>query len=127
MRPSTKSPSLSSAIREFIRLESAGGLLLLAAAAAAVLIANSPLYWIYEGLLDTTVAVQVGALVISKPLLLWINDGLMAVFFFLIGLEVKREFIEGELSSPAQIVLPGIGALGGNGRAGRDLCSHQLE
>ena len=113
MRPSTKSPLLSSAIREFIRLESAGGLLLLAAAAAAVLIANSPLYWIYEGLLDTTVAVQVGALVISKPLLLWINDGLMAVFFFLIGLEVKREFIEGELSSPAQIVLPGIGALGG--------------
>ena len=113
MRPSTKSPSLSSAIREFIRLESAGGLLLLAAAVAAVLIANSPLYWIYEALLDTTVAVQVGALVISKPLLLWINDGLMAVFFFLIGLEVKREFIEGELSSPAQIVLPGIGALGG--------------
>ena len=87
--------------------------MLLAAAVAAVLIANSPLYWIYEALLDTTVAVQVGALVISKPLLLWINDGLMAVFFFLIGLEVKREFIEGELSSPAQIVLPGIGALGG--------------
>ena len=77
-----RSPSLSSAIREFIRLESAGGLLLLAAAAAAVLIANSPLYWIYEALLDTTVAVQVGALVISKPLMLWINDGLMAVFFF---------------------------------------------
>lgn len=113
MRPSTKSPSLSSAIREFIRLESAGGLLLLAAAVAAVLSANSPLHWIYEALLDTTVAVQVGALAISKPLLLWINDGLMAVFFFLIGLEVKREFMEGELSSPAQIVLPGIGALGG--------------
>ena len=108
----TTSP-LSSAIREFIRLESAGGLLLLAAAVAAVLIANSPFTWIYDALLDTTVAVQVGALAISKPLLLWINDGLMAVFFFLIGLEVKREFLEGELSTPAQIVLPGVGALGG--------------
>ena len=108
-----KTSPLSSAIREFIRLETAGGLLLLAAAVAAVLIANSPLSWFYDALLDTTVAVQVGALAISKPLLLWINDGLMAVFFFLIGLEVKREFLEGELSTPAQIVLPGVGALGG--------------
>lgn len=113
LNPARKSSSLSSAIREFIKLETAGGLLLLAAAVAAVLIANSPLSWVYGALLDTIVAVQVGALVISKPLLLWINDGLMAVFFFLIGLEVKREVIEGELSSPSQIVLPAIGALGG--------------
>jgi Na+:H+ antiporter, NhaA family len=100
-------------MREFIKLESAGGLLLLFAALLALLVANSPLASLYDALLSTTVAVQIGALVISKPLLLWINDGLMAVFFFLIGLEIKREVMEGELSSVAQIVLPGIGALGG--------------
>jgi NhaA family Na+:H+ antiporter len=63
--------------------------------------------------LDTTVAVQVGALSIDKPLLLWVNDGLMAVFFFLIGLEIKREIVAGELSRLSQVVLPGMGALGG--------------
>ena len=68
---------------------------------------------IYGGLLDTTVAIQVGTLAINKPLVLWINDGLMAIFFFLIGLEIKREVLEGELSSFSQIVLPGAGALGG--------------
>jgi len=106
-------PKVVSAIREFLRLESAGGMLLLVSAVAAMLIANSPLSHLYEGLLEITVAVQVGALDISKPLLLWVNDGLMAVFFFLIGLEVKREFVEGELSSPSQVVLPAMGALGG--------------
>lgn len=106
-------PGLASAIREFLRLESAGGILLLGTAVVALLIANSPLAEYYGSLLKTTLAVQVGELIISKPLLLWVNDGLMAVFFFLIGLEVKREFIEGELSSPAQVVLPGMGALGG--------------
>jgi len=105
--------SLLSAVREFMRLESAGGLLLLGAAVAALICANTPLAGIYGVFLDTTVAVQVGALEIDKPLLLWINDGLMAIFFFLIGLEVKREFMEGELSSPSQIVLPALGALGG--------------
>lgn len=102
-----------SAAAEFMRLESAGGIILLAAAIAAMVIANSPLAPLYEALLDTTVAIQIGALSIQKPFLLWVNDGLMAVFFFLIGLEVKREVIEGELSSPEQIALPGIGALGG--------------
>ena len=100
-------------LRSFMQLESAGGILLLAAAVFAMLIANSPLSSVYDGLLGTTVAVQVGALEINKPLLLWINDGLMAIFFFLIGLEIKREVLEGELSSAAQIVLPGMGALGG--------------
>lgn len=100
-------------LREFLRLEAAAGILLFLAAILALALANSPLSPVYGGLLDTTVAVQVGALSISKPLLLWINDGLMALFFFLIGLEVKREVLEGELSSPAQIVLPGLGALGG--------------
>ena len=101
------------ALRDFLRLESAGGVLLFIAALLAMLIANSPLESLYDDLLETTVAVQIGRLAIDKPLLLWINDGLMAVFFFLIGLEVKREILEGELSSPKQIVLPGLGALGG--------------
>ena len=96
-----------------MRLESAGGILLLAAAVLAMVIANSPMAALYDSLLDTIVAIQIGALSINKPLLLWVNDGLMAVFFFLIGLEVKREFMEGELSSLSQIVLPGAGAFGG--------------
>ena len=96
-----------------MKLESAGGVLLLAAAILAMILANSPLARYYDAFLDTTVAVQVGALSIDKPLLLWINDGLMAVFFFLIGLEIKREVLEGELSSWNQVVLPGMGALGG--------------
>jgi NhaA family Na+:H+ antiporter len=79
----------------------------------ALAVANSPLSNLYNALLETPVAVQVGALSIDKPLLLWVNDGLMAVFFFLIGLEIKREFVEGELSTADQIVLPGVGALGG--------------
>lgn len=108
-----QTPTLASAVRDFVRLESAGGILLLASAALAMLIANSPASGLYDSLLDTTFAIQLGNLAIGKPLLLWINDGLMAVFFFLIGLEVKREILEGELSSPAQIVLPGVGALGG--------------
>lgn len=81
-------------ITRFLQLEAAGGLLLIAAAVLALIINNSPLSYLYGGLLDVPVAVQVGALQIAKPLLLWINDGLMALFFLLIGLEVKREVIE---------------------------------
>jgi NhaA family Na+:H+ antiporter len=109
----SQTPRLAGAIKEFLRLESAGGILLLITAVLAMVIANSPLSDTYDSLLEITVAVQFGNLVISKPLLLWVNDGLMAVFFFLIGLEVKREFLEGELSSPSQVVLPAMGALGG--------------
>lgn len=111
-RPSPLSGS-GSAVADFMQQESAGGLLLLAAAVLAMLVANSPLSGLYASLLDVTVAVQVGELVIDKPLVLWINDGLMAVFFFLIGLEIKREVMEGELSSFSQIILPGLGAIGG--------------
>jgi NhaA family Na+:H+ antiporter len=107
-----KSP-VATAIDDFMQLESASGILLLVAAIIAMVVANSPLAHFYNALLDTRVAVQVGALLISKPLLLWINDGLMAVFFFLVGLEIKREVMEGELSSFSQIILPGMGALGG--------------
>ena len=113
MEQKTKTSTPVSAVRDFMRLESAGGILLLFSAILAMLVANSPLSGLYGALLDTTVAVQVGALAINKPLLLWVNDGLMAVFFFLIGLEIKREIMEGELSSFSQVVLPGIGALGG--------------
>ena len=111
---STARPSAPAfTIRDFIKLESAGGILLFGAAVAAMVAANSPLSNIYASLLDTVVAVQVGDLVINKPLLLWVNDGLMALFFFLIGLEVKREVLEGELSSARAIALPGFAALGG--------------
>ena len=82
-------------------------------AVLGLVVANSFFAGWYAALLDTTVAIQIGALLINKPFILWINDGLMAVFFFLIGLEVKREVLEGELSSPEQIILPGLGALGG--------------
>ncbi|WP_440974146.1 Na+/H+ antiporter NhaA [Pseudomonas koreensis] len=97
----------------FFQLEAASGLLLIAAALLALIINNSPLSWLYTGLLDTPVVPQIGALKIAKPLLLWINDGLMALFFLLIGLEVKREVLDGQLSKPSQIVLPGAAAIGG--------------
>ena len=98
---------------EFTKLESAGGILLCVAAVLAMLMANSPLQGLYEAFLTTDVAVKFGALEIYKPLLLWINDGLMAIFFFLVGLELKRELVEGELADPRNIILPGVGALGG--------------
>jgi len=113
MTDQNNSSSLADVVREFMKLESAAGALLLVATIVAMTVANSPLAELYDALLDTTVAVQVGGLSINKPLLLWINDGLMAIFFFLIGLEIKREVVEGELSSFSQVVLPGMGALGG--------------
>jgi len=100
-------------IREFIKLEAAGGIVLILASGIALILANSPLESVYTAFLDLPVAVQVGAFEVAKPLLLWVNDGLMAVFFFLVGLEIKREFLEGELSSPTQIALPALAALGG--------------
>lgn len=93
--------------------DSASGILLIVAAVLAMVLENSPLSWFYDALLSTPVEIRVGELHLDKPLLLWINDGLMAVFFMLIGLEVKREFLEGELSRPDQIILPGVGAIGG--------------
>jgi NhaA family Na+:H+ antiporter len=104
---------LRSTFTRFFQLEAASGLLLIAAAILALIINNSPLSWLYNGLLETPVVAQIGALKIAKPLLLWINDGLMAMFFLLIGLEVKREVLDGQLSKPSQIVLPGAAAIGG--------------
>lgn len=100
-------------ITEFLKLESAGGLILFAAALLAMVCANTALATYYELLLSTPVEVRVGPLEIAKPLLLWINDGLMAVFFFLVGLELKRELLEGELADKKNIILPGVGAIGG--------------
>ncbi|HKJ00718.1 MAG TPA: Na+/H+ antiporter NhaA [bacterium] len=101
------------AIREFLRLESAGGIVLVVAALVSLTWANTPLAPYYQALLSAPVMVQVGALVLDKPLLLWINDGLMAVFFFLVGLEIKREICAGELSRPARVVYPALAAIGG--------------
>lgn len=100
-------------IREFLKLESAGGLLLVIATVLALFMKNSAYSEWYSALLNTPVNVSIGEFQIAKPLLLWINDGLMAVFFFVVGLELKREFIEGELSSRDQIILPAFAALGG--------------
>ncbi|MET0651995.1 MAG: Na+/H+ antiporter NhaA [Hyphomicrobiaceae bacterium] len=97
----------------FFHHEAAAGLVLMAAALAALLIDNSPLSWLYSLFLDTPVAVRVGPLSLDKPLLLWINDGLMAVFFFLVGLEIKRELVQGELSTISQATLPALAAVGG--------------
>jgi NhaA family Na+:H+ antiporter len=83
------------------------------AAVLAMIAANSPAEGLYAYFLETPVEVRVGALQIAKPLFLWVNDGLMAIFFFLVGLELKREFLEGELSRPANVLLPAIGAVGG--------------
>ncbi len=105
--------SEESFLASFLKLESAGGIILMVAAVLAVVCANTPLQTYYILFLDTPVEVRVGALEVAKPLLLWINDGLMAIFFFLIGLELKRELIEGELSDKRNIVLPGVGAIGG--------------
>lgn len=102
-----------STAREFIKQEAAGGIVLIFASALALIIANSPLNAFYTAFLDTPAVIQFGALIIAKPLILWINDGLMAVFFFLIGLEIKREFLEGELSTSFQLALPTMAAIGG--------------
>lgn len=105
--------SAAAALRDFLKQESAGGIVLIAAAALALLAANTIFSGSYFGALDTPVSVAVGSFAIDKPLLLWINDGLMAVFFFLVGLEVKREVVEGQLSSWNQASLPLVAAIGG--------------
>lgn len=97
----------------FFKLEAAGGIFLFLSAVLAMLLANSSLGSYYQLLISTPLEIRVGALEIAKPLLLWINDGLMAIFFFLVGLELKRELYEGELSDKRNIILPGVGAIGG--------------
>ena len=101
------------AFREFTRLEAAGGIVLVLAAAGGLAWANSPWASLYESLWSTPVVVGVGAFGIAKPLLLWVNDGLMAVFFFVVGLEIKREVLIGELAGRRRAALPVAAAVGG--------------
>ncbi len=100
-------------VRDFLSGEAAPGVLLFIAAVAAMLIANSTLAPNYHSFFSTQISLRIDAFSIDKPLLLWVNDGLMAMFFFLVGLELKRELIEGELSDLRQALLPTAAALGG--------------
>ena len=102
-----------SLVRAFLRLEAAGGIVLVLASVLAIWAANSQLAPYYQAFLGVQAEVRIADLAIAKPLLLWINDGLMAIFFFLVGVEMKREFREGELSSGSQVLLPALAAAGG--------------
>ena len=104
---------MSDVFKRFLKLESASGIILILAALVAIGLANSALAEHYQSFLNTQVQVRIAALDINKPLLLWINDGFMAIFFLLVGLEVKREMLEGALSSRVQATFPAIAAVGG--------------
>lgn len=105
--------AVASATRQFLRLESAGGILLFAAAALGIVAVNSPLSELYDDFVNLHGAVEFADLSIEKPLVLWVNDFWMAIFFLLVGLEIKREIVEGALSSWDWATLPVVGALGG--------------
>jgi len=97
----------------FLHIESASGIVLLLCTAVALIAANSPLAEAYDHFWHQNVRVAVGNFELSYPLWYWINDGLMVVFFFVIGLEIKRELLIGELSDPKKVVLPVAAAIGG--------------
>lgn len=114
--PSRPLPLLEQALapfRRFSHVQASGGIVLIACTLIALVWANSPLAPAYFALWETPVTVGFGGHVLSKTLLHWINDGLMAVFFFMVGLEIKREILVGELNSPAQAILPVAAAVGG--------------
>jgi len=100
-------------VKYFIRMESFAGFLLILTSLVALAIANSPLYGNYQEFLHYQLHIGIDRYQLSKPIEMWVNDALMAVFFLLIGLELKREILEGQLSNLSQVVLPGLGALGG--------------
>ena len=104
---------MTNIIRQFLRQEAAGGIILIVAAIIALIMANTPAQGIYHAFLNLPVMVKVSSLEIAKPLLLWINDGLMAIFFLVVGLEVKRELMQGSLAGRDKAVFPAIAALGG--------------
>ena len=113
MAPTATPKTPPALIFRFLAHEAAGGVVLIVAALAALVVANSPLQPWYDAALDAPLSITLGGTGLTKPLILWINDGLMAVFFFLIGLELKREVLEGKLRRLSDIVLPGVAALGG--------------
>ena len=104
---------LRASLDRFFRHDAFGGILLMLSALAALLVANSSLAGIYDSVLSSYFAVTLNGEGLQKPLILWINDGLMAIFFFLIGLELKREMLEGKLKNPRDVILPGMAAVGG--------------
>ncbi|WP_233749539.1 Na+/H+ antiporter NhaA [Ferrimonas balearica] len=104
---------MKQSFQDFFSQESSGGIVLMVVVVIAMVLANSPLDGAYHAFLNTPVRVRFGPLDIDKPMLLWINDGLMAMFFTLIGLEVKRELLQGALSSPSKAALPTFAAIGG--------------
>ncbi|MEJ2636625.1 MAG: Na+/H+ antiporter NhaA [Calditrichia bacterium] len=99
--------------REFFQMESSGGILLLASTIIALIWANSGWQEFYQSILQLRFTIGFETFALSKPLILWINDGLMAIFFFLVGLEIKREVLTGELASLRKAILPMAAALGG--------------
>jgi NhaA family Na+:H+ antiporter len=107
------SPMIERTLDRFISHEASGGIVLALAATAAMIVSNSSYAPDYAALLNLQVSMTIEGQGVAKPLLLWINDGLMAVFFLLIGLELKREMLEGRLKTPSSIALPGIAAIGG--------------
>ncbi|PRY79719.1 NhaA family Na+:H+ antiporter [Yoonia maritima] len=104
---------LRAALDRFFRHDAFGGLLLMASAVVALIVANSGLSPLYDRFLGAYLAITVNGEGLEKPAILWINDGLMAIFFFLIGLELKREILEGKLKNPRDVILPGMAAIGG--------------
>ena len=106
-------PRIVTKVQDFLRLETSAGFLLMFVAALALLANNTIFANAYSSFLNTPVELQIGGFEIAKPLLLWINDGLMAIFFFLVGLEIKKEVLEGELSTKEKAALPIFAAIGG--------------
>lgn len=100
-------------IKNFIKLEASGGIILFIAAIFAIILDNSPFSHYYEHFQELPLSIRIGSFVLSKHLLHWVNDGLMVIFFLMVGLEIKREIVEGELNSLSKIFLPGAAALGG--------------
>jgi len=105
--------NFSESLRRFVRLESASGILLMAAMIAAMVVKNSPMADLYQDFLTIGGEVSVGALSVEKPLFLWVNDLWMAIFFFLVGMEIKKELLEGHLADRSQVILPAAAAVGG--------------
>lgn len=100
-------------IKKIVALDATSGMLLLLMLAIALALANSPLHTVYLRLVDLPIHLRLGTFIVEKPLVLWVNEGLMAIFFMLLALEIKREICDGELSKPSQLLLPVLAAIAG--------------